>query len=205
MTAQYLLPKRSFLDGSIRVLQSELAAEEAGLAAKQAEAAEARASTARAVQQHKVAQRKLQLELAKSDARSQRSRSRFNLPGLGSPIQHIIADAVPGGSPQPATGAMPSWMSMDLERELSALIGRDADEARAQGEALERAKLAYITEERAKHLNLETLFKSEHEQRLVSYHAEFQQSEGIALNRLEAELQTAEAAHAEQFQAAVVL
>ena len=80
MTAQ--LPP--ILDNSLRVLESELAAEEASLAAKQAEEAETRAATARAVQQQLVAQRKLQVEIAKSDAGSQRSRSRFNLSGLGS-------------------------------------------------------------------------------------------------------------------------
>ena len=107
--------------------------------------------------------------------------------------------------PQQPQEVQPSWMSGDLERELSALIGPDLDFLRTQSAGLEEAKRAFITEERARHANFEERLKLESEQRLAVYAEQQQQTEGIALNRLRQELQTAEAVHAEQFQAAVLM
>ena len=94
-------------------------------------------------------------------------------------------------------------MSHEFERELSAIMEPDFRTALAQNEALEKAKALFITEERAKHSNLEERFKLEHQERMACYADEHKRTEGIALDRLKAELQTADAAHAEQFQAAV--
>ena len=99
----------------------------------------------------------------------------------------------------------PSWMSRDLERDLSALIGPDIDFLRTQSAGIEETKQAFITEERARHANFEERLTLENEQRLAAFAEQQQQTEGIALNRLRQELQTAEAVHAEQFQAAVVM
>ena len=183
MTAQIRLPVPEAAASMMLAFAAwSQAAEEAELAAK--------------LQQQVVAQRRLQLEIAKSDAGFTRSRSRCKLLGSESPPP-IIMDAVPGGFPQPAPEAQPVWMSQDLERELSALIGRDT-EARAQNEALKRAKQAF-----SKHSNSEER-KVDQRPRMASFVAEHQQAEGIALNRHKAELRTTEAAQTKQFQAAMV-
>ena len=182
----------------IAALELELAAEEAELLAKQAAEATAR-------QQQVVAQRRLRIELAKSDAGSNRSRSRFATEaGLGSPIP--MMDLL-SGDPQPIHGLNPiqnnDWRDQ-FEQDLSMVMEPDFRSAFAQNEALEKAKALFITEERAKNSNLEERFKLEHQERMASYADEHKRTEGIALDRLKAELQTADAAHAEQFQAAVI-
>ena len=67
---------------SLQLMQLELQAEEAELTSR-------KAAQAIAEQERIVATRKLRIELAKSDAGSNRSRSRFQNPGLGSPIPLI--------------------------------------------------------------------------------------------------------------------
>ena len=93
----------------------------------------------------------------------------------------------------------------DLERDLSALLGPDMSFLQAQNAGLEETKRAFITEERARRANFEERLTLENQPRLAAFAEQQQQTEGIALNRLRQELQAAEAVHAEQFQAAVVM
>jgi hypothetical protein len=160
-------------------MQLELAAEEAELTTR-------RAAQAIAEQEQIVASRKLRIEIAKSDAGSNRSRSRFHNPGLGSPIPlmmdfgNVDGDLRPRPPQQPQE-AQPSWMSGDLERELSALIGPDLDFLRIQNAGLEEAKRAFITEERARHANFEERLKLESEQRLAVYADNNNRRKGLPL------------------------
>ena len=75
---------------SLRVMQLELEAEEAELNTR-------RAAQAIAEQERIVAARRLRIELARSDAGSNRSRSRIQQPGLGSTIR-LMMDLMLDGS-----------------------------------------------------------------------------------------------------------